>query len=197
MELILIRHGETDGNARRQYIGRTDLPLNRRGREQVLALRERAGLPDELLVFQSPLLRTVETAQILFSKKGLSDARLAELDFGAWEAKTYAELEASCREHLWRWYDDPWHVAPPEGETLQALDARVTAWHEEHVRPAASAASLAAVTHGGPLRWWLAKYLLQDITRFPLLHVPTAGYVRVERTASGGWKLAEGEITAR
>jgi len=197
MELILIRHGETDGNARRQYIGRTDLPLNSRGREQVMALRERAVLPDEPMVFRSPLLRTAETAQILFSKKGLPDARLVELDFGAWEAKTHAELEASCRDRLWRWYDDPWHVAPPEGETLQDLDVRLTAWHEEHVLAASSDAAIVAVTHGGPLRWWLAKYLLQDITRFHALHVPTAGYVRVVRTASGGWELAEGEITAR
>ena len=185
MELIFVRHGETDGNARRQYIGRTDLPLNGRGREQIRTLRETLALPETSRVFHSPLRRTTETTQLLFFKGGIPDPRLMELDFGAWEARTYAEIEAEDRDHLWRWYDDPWQVAPPGGETLQDLDARLTSWHEDTVLAAAPDDTLVIVTHGGPLRWWHAKYVLQDTAHFSNLHVPPGGCLRVRRNEKG------------
>lgn len=202
MDVIWVRHGETAGNALRQYIGRTDLPLNDAGREQILQLRERlrSELASVTHVYHSPYQRTRETMSLLLgtdiqSPTTYSDPRLAELDFGDWEAKSYADLEALDRDHLWRWYDDPWRVAPPNGETLHDLDTRLASWHEEVVLAATLPDTLLVVTHGGPLRWWYALHVLQDPARFPTLHLPPGGYVHVRHTAEG-WELVQGEITS-
>ncbi|PWK14821.1 histidine phosphatase family protein [Tumebacillus permanentifrigoris] len=199
MELILVRHGETSGNALRQYIGRTDLPLNERGSQQIIELRNRLAplLTKVTRLSHSPLLRTQQTAELLIPDfdQHSADPRLLELNFGDWEAQTYAELEATAREQLWRWYDDPWTVAPPNGETLQDLDIRLSAWHERIACDASADETLLVVSHGGPIRWWYAKYVLQDPARFHHLHLPPGGFAHVRRTTDG-WTLVEGEITA-
>ena len=66
IDIFFIRHGATEGTLRRRYIGRTDEPLCEAGLAQVKALQKRGLSVDE--VFVSPLLRTRQTADILFPK---------------------------------------------------------------------------------------------------------------------------------
>ena len=66
-KLHLIRHGLTSGNLQGLYIGSgTDIPLCDEGRAQLAELKERFEYPQVDTVFSSPLLRAVETANILF-----------------------------------------------------------------------------------------------------------------------------------
>ena len=66
-KLHLIRHGMTAGNLQGLYIGSgTDIPLCDEGRAQLNDLKERFEYPQVDTVFSSPLLRAVETANILF-----------------------------------------------------------------------------------------------------------------------------------
>lgn len=62
MQVVLIRHGQTPGNALRRYIGRTDEPLSAEG---VRALEAFGTLPEVRHVFVTPLCRTQQTARIL------------------------------------------------------------------------------------------------------------------------------------
>ena len=66
-KLHLIRHGLTSGNLQGLYIGSdTDIPLCDEGRAQLAELKERFEYPQVDTVFSSPLMRAVETANILF-----------------------------------------------------------------------------------------------------------------------------------
>ena len=66
-KLHLIRHGMTAGNLQGLYIGSgTDIPLCDEGRAQLAELKERFEYPQVDTVFSSPMLRAVETANILF-----------------------------------------------------------------------------------------------------------------------------------
>ena len=66
-KLHLIRHGMTAGNLQGLYIGSgTDIPLCDEGRAQLKELKERFEYPQVDTVFSSPLVRAVETANILF-----------------------------------------------------------------------------------------------------------------------------------
>jgi probable phosphoglycerate mutase len=73
--LYLIRHGETDWNARRLLQGRRDIPLNARGRSQAVAsgvcLNWVLPAPAEVDFIASPLGRTRETMQIVRQQLGL------------------------------------------------------------------------------------------------------------------------------
>ena len=70
-KLHLIRHGMTAGNLQGLYIGSgTDIPLCDEGRAQLKELKERFEYPQVDTVFSSPLVRAVETANILFPNAG-------------------------------------------------------------------------------------------------------------------------------
>ena len=187
MELILVRHGETDGNAKRQYIGRTDLPLNEAGRLQAQALAQTLAGRRVDRVLHSPSRRAEETAAFLLEGRELqamAEPRWAELDFGAWEALTYEEIERRDRDRLWAWYDDPWQVAPPGGETLRALDARLGAWLASMEE---EAGTVLVVTHGGPIRWFLAKLARQDARLFSSISIRPGACV-ICRRHDGSWE---------
>ena len=84
-KLHLIRHGMTAGNLQGLYIGSgTDIPLCDEGRAQLNELKERFEYPQVDTVFSSPLLRAVETANILFpdAKHTFTVHDLREAGFG-------------------------------------------------------------------------------------------------------------------
>lgn len=94
IDIFFIRHGATEGNLRRRYIGRTDEPLCEAGIAQVKALQKRGLSVDRLFV--SPMLRTRQTADILFPKMHYTVVDgLIETDFGRFEGKSADKLSAT------------------------------------------------------------------------------------------------------
>lgn len=65
MEIVLARHGETDWNLSGRLMGRKDISLNECGREQARNLREKLLDMDFDCCFSSPLMRALETAEIV------------------------------------------------------------------------------------------------------------------------------------
>ena len=62
MIFYLVRHGETDWNARQIVQGTTDIPLNERGLEQAARARElMKNIPLDV-IYSSPLVRAFRTA---------------------------------------------------------------------------------------------------------------------------------------
>ncbi|MBS0559235.1 MAG: histidine phosphatase family protein [Proteobacteria bacterium] len=93
-------------------------------------------------VWTSPLLRCRAVADAL--GPNAVDARLIELDFGAWDGMAW---DAIPRAALDAWAADPLGFAPPGGESGGALIARVAAF-----RAALPDGDHAVVAHGGPLK---------------------------------------------
>ena len=94
-KLHLIRHGMTAGNLQGLYIGSgTDLPLCDEGRAQLAELKERFVYPQVDTVFSSPLLRAVETANILFpgAAHQFTVHDLREAGFGKFEGRPVKDL---------------------------------------------------------------------------------------------------------
>ncbi|WP_051223940.1 histidine phosphatase family protein [Pseudoclavibacter soli] len=98
----LIRHGETDWNAQRRIQGRTDIPLNDRGRAQARVAAERLMNTDWQRIYTSPLQRAADTASIVAEVLGLPAPGVlddvAERSFGEIEGLTYAERTARFAE---------------------------------------------------------------------------------------------------
>lgn len=94
--IYLIRHGEIEGENPRKFIGRTDLPLTNRGRQQLGALRDHLSVQSFERVVCSPLMRCKESADILFASSKLtieSEQDFSEIDLGDWEGLTVAEVK--------------------------------------------------------------------------------------------------------
>lgn len=165
MMWYLIRHPETEWNRSGRYQGWCDLPLSARGEQQRQELLLRLqGLPPIAAVLSSDLGRCLAVASPLAQRLGCSlliQPELRELNFGAWEGLTFAQISAQFPEQQARWLANPLLVAPPGGETLQQLQLRVrgslTPWLSEDV---------AIVTHGGVIAA-IVQWLIG-----PELHLP-------------------------
>ena len=128
--LYLVRHGETLANREYRYIGTRDDPLSSHGQAQAIQLTEAlSGLP-VAAVYSSPLRRTYHTALPIAVRHSLEVQRvedLRECDFGRWEGLSRAEVLESSPEdsqRLREWEQNT-SVAPPGGESFEALQQRV------------------------------------------------------------------------
>ncbi len=169
----LLRHGEVIGGTR--FRGRSDDPLTPKGWRQ---METALASPRWTQVVTSPLRRCADFARDWGARHQLPvtvEPRLAELDFGAWEGRTPAEVHARWPAALARFWNDPWQHPPPEGEDLTAFSQRVqAAWRDWHSQPG----DILFVTHGGVIRMLLAH--LHDWPRQRLLEIDVGYGERVD-----------------
>ncbi len=157
LTLVLTRHGLTDRSIPEQHLGqKIDISINDTGRRQADALRRRlAGTAFERVI-TSPLFRARETADIV-AGRGVeieADPRLKEMDYGAWEGRTYAELDENDGPSRRAWLERPDELRCPGGESGDDVARRVAAFLDdlldEHRRWIARASFRAATATGGP-----------------------------------------------
>src|SRR5258708_26825782 len=118
MTILLVRHGETDGNAAR-ILQRPDVPLNERGMRQAEQLARRLSAGGLVCIVCSDLLRARMTAAPLAARSGIAieeSPLLQERNFGALRGLPYAALTENPFEG---------DFAPPNGEDFPTFHARV------------------------------------------------------------------------
>jgi alpha-ribazole phosphatase len=104
-------------------------------------------------VLSSPSRRCLELARAL-APDVHTDARLLEIDFGAWEQRAFDALERAAID---AWAAAPWDFVPPGGESAACMAARVDAALDDVL--ALRASHTVVVAHGGPLRVILGRLL--------------------------------------
>jgi broad specificity phosphatase PhoE len=175
--LVLVRHGQTDANARGLLQGRVDLPLSELGRRQAQALA--ALVPTDARVVVSPLRRAQETAAA-FGREIEVDERWIELDYGELDGRPIADVP----EELWqRWRADV-DFAPPGGESLATLGRRVRTACED-LAAEATEADIVVVSHVSPIKAAVAWALGVGDELSWRLHVAPASVTRI--AVRGGW----------
>jgi alpha-ribazole phosphatase len=149
IEILLIRHGETAGNAKKQYIGRTDVPLSPEGAEKA---KLTAVHYDTKQVYVSPLLRARQTASIKFpnAEQRVIDG-LREMDFGVFEGRSAEEMQFDSEYESWvqsRCLD-----RCPGGDTFDEFKSRVLAAFNDIINDFLSLREERAVivAHGGTI----------------------------------------------
>lgn len=139
MKLILVRHGEIDSNLRKIYSGRSDEPLNVRGRQQAAEAADQFRQLDLAALFTSPLRRTVETASIIGRQLGLAPQIVPafnELLMGPWEGLSEDEVERRFSADFGLWNSRPADLRLVGRETLDELQNRAldgVVWAKEQV----------------------------------------------------------------
>jgi broad specificity phosphatase PhoE len=136
--ILLVRHGETDWNIEGLVQGRSDLPLNERGREQAHAVAGALGGRGIRRIVSSPLRRAMQTAGIIAAALGLDrfdvDADLVEQAFGRAEGRRWADATAEYPDGV------------PGVEDRPSVVTRATAALERWAMPGRT---IAVVTHRG------------------------------------------------
>jgi probable phosphoglycerate mutase len=118
--LILVRHGESTGNADGLLLGRIDAPLTERGLTQAKAAGPSVAGATRLI--SSPLARARDTAEALGTGLPVEiDDRWIEVDYGEFDGRPLG----SVPDEVWtRWRSDP-DYRPPGGESLSEAGSRV------------------------------------------------------------------------
>jgi probable phosphoglycerate mutase len=162
--LLLVRHGQIHANIDSRWHGSTDGELTPRGLEEarLVAAHLARTRPDAVAVHTSPLKRARDTAAPIAAALGVPvivTPGLAEYGIGVLEGETFADLADIHRFFEQSVADIDW--APPDGESLGAVGARViAAWRAiAHAHPAAA---VVVVSHGAAIGVGLAMLLKDD-----------------------------------
>lgn len=133
LTLVLVRHGETEGESSIRYHGRNDVALSELGRAQMRAARgeieARFGNTTFDHIFATPLSRARESAQIIAGRdaKIVTVEEFIEVHFGLFEGLTRDEIQQRHPIEFEKWRADP--LAPtytyPGGENRAGFTARV------------------------------------------------------------------------
>ncbi|MDM7325624.1 MAG: histidine phosphatase family protein [Thermosynechococcus sp. Uc] len=174
MRLILIRHGEAVGNASKVMLGRQDVPLTERGRQQALALREK--LPPPNAIYTSPLQRCRDTATLMNPCPDLKIQELAELieiDQGIFTGLTWAQAQAQHPDLCAELEESDYLIPVPEAESMaMAWQRAKQAWKK--LRRHSDEDCVWCVSHGGFLQCLISVVLGSD--RLWGIEIPPAAW---------------------
>ena len=136
--LYLMRHGRTDWNVRHKLQGRTDIPLNEEGRQMARDAHDEYLDTHFDICYCSPLIRAVETAEILLEGRNVpivKDNRLLEMCFGDYEGIEHSFKITDCPINVI--FQDPASYKESVGgaETIEELNARTKSFLDELVYP--------------------------------------------------------------
>jgi broad specificity phosphatase PhoE len=179
MEIVLVRHGETEWSRDGRHTGRTDLPLTENGRRQAELLRGALAEWGFTQVLSSPLQRALETCRLA----GLGDSAqttddLREWDYGEYEGITTAQIRESRPD----WY--LWRDGCPGGEQAADVGRRV-----DRVIASLGEGDVALFAHGHVLRVLAARWIGLEPEAGALLALGTGtlsvlGYERETRVVT-------------
>jgi alpha-ribazole phosphatase len=150
MKLHLLRHPQPAVAAGLCY-GASDIGVDPGALESVLAALRRAGLPGSLPVYTSPLRRCAELARRLAPPELHIDARLAEMDFGAWEMRAWSAI---ARTDVDAWNADLLGYRPGGAENVREVAQRVAAFR--NALSSSGTREALVICHAGTIRLLLA-----------------------------------------
>ena len=186
-QILLVRHGETDGASSIRYFGSTDIELSDQGRAHMAQVAARLASRRVDLWLASNLRRSWAAAGIVSRGAPVRiDPDLREIHFGQWEGLTREEIQARDPVLFQDWQAGAEGFEYPGGEARAAFRTRVGRAVERIL--ASEAANAAGVLHKGVIR-----ELARQLTGSPLPadQPPLGGVVVLTRVAGGAWVLGE------
>ncbi|WP_433501526.1 bifunctional RNase H/acid phosphatase [Sphaerimonospora sp. CA-214678] len=186
--LLLLRHGETPLSIEKRFSGLGDPRLTSNGTAQAEAAAARLSREpyDIGVIVSSPLKRARQTAEAVAVRTGLTvevDEDLREIDFGAWEGYTFAEVQQRWPEQLAAWLADQ-EVPPPGGESFADAARRVDRARERIVK-ANEGRCVLMVSHVTPIKLLLRFALNAPPEAMHRMHLDLACLSAIDYYADG------------
>jgi len=185
LELVFLRHGETDSNKKETYLGWTDTDLNEEGIRQAQCAKQKLLDAKFDFIYSSPLKRAVQTARVL--AKGLNteiivDNSLKERNFGIWEDITYKEITLRYPKEHDLWIKDWVNYCIPEGESCTNLYERVEKFIDDLIMSIHESENISVliVTHLGCIRNAISHLLGMGVEGFWRFKISNCGITKVQ-----------------
>jgi broad specificity phosphatase PhoE len=156
VEIILLRHGETEWSKAGRHTGRTDLPLTPHGEKQARALARVLSGRSFALALVSPAGRARRTAELAGLTSYEVDPDLWEWDYGGYEGIATRDIRTS-RPGWYVWRDGviPGDAEHP-GETVEEVGERAD---KVVARIRSVEGDILIIAHGHCLRVLAARWL--------------------------------------
>ncbi|MGB2692479.1 MAG: histidine phosphatase family protein [Thermodesulfobacteriota bacterium] len=173
MNLILIRHGETDWNRIGRCQGVADIVLNENGKRQASELAHSLRDHNIDAIYSSDLKRARETAEHIAEHHGLPvrlEPGLQEMNQGDLEGLTFPDIRDQYAEVLKQWRESPETLRLPSGESL--IEVQERAWkvfekvHDNHIGE-----TVVAVSHNLTIITLLCKITGVGLKGFRDFHI--------------------------
>jgi broad specificity phosphatase PhoE len=194
--LYFVRHGESEANVLKVISNRGSghgpvlgHGLTERGRRQAEELAEnlRGSGADAGRIFASPLLRAVQTAQVLSNALGVdwevTDA-LREFDCGVAEGRSDPEAWELHRQVMEQWLQGQFAARIEKGESLLDVQRRFVPFVRSLGETEGRSGTYILVGHGG-LYLSVLPFVLVNLDPGSVLHFPNAAFVLAETQPEG------------
>ena len=192
--LVLVRHGQSEWNAKNLFTGWKDPGLTDQGEAEAknagrLILEQNIRFD---LMYTSMLSRAQKTGDIILGVLNhkevpiVKNEALNERDYGSLAGLNKDDARKQWGEkqvHIWRRSFD---IPPPDGESLKDTADRVLPYFEAEIMPKViSGSSILIAAHGNSLRALIMKLdsiSSEDIVK---LEIPTGAPIQYEFTSDG------------
>ena len=169
--LIVIRAGATDYDLQERIRGTLDMPLSMEGVAAATRAGERLAADPPTAIYASADETAEETAWIIGSACGMKPKHLPNLgnvDMGLWQGRLVEEIRDTQPRLHRQWQDNPWSVAPPEGELLEEACERVEAAIEKIFKrhPGGTVAVVVPRPLDAIVTWLVSGRSMGDLWRF-------------------------------
>lgn len=162
MNLIFIRHGQTDLNYKKAYQGKINTSINENGIKNAKELKVKLKKFKIDKVYTSPLKRVKETLNIVLQENKVDiikeDIRIEEIDFGDWDTIPYEKVSVRYEKEYKEFLSDYENFTFPKGESFESFYNRCSEFLDDIIDVNSDETVLVA-THGGVIRAFLC-YLL-------------------------------------
>jgi 2,3-bisphosphoglycerate-dependent phosphoglycerate mutase len=202
--LVLVRHGESEGNRRNIFTGWRDLGLTERGRDEALAVGNQLAAAGMVFdsAFTSALKRSQETALIILQRLGQTvemhaSSALNERDYGELTGLNKSDAASRWGAEQVRQWRRSFAVRPPGGESLKDTAGRVLPFYRLEILPhLAHGERVLVVAHGNSLRALLMALDGLSVHDIEQVEIRT-GDIRAYRCDPAGNVTKASDLTGR
>ncbi len=129
MDIIMLRHGQTEDNIKKIF-SRDNTPLTQKGIDEILSAKDLLKDINYEKLYYSPLNRTVQSLEYLGLRGERAD-NIREIDFGIFTGRTFKEISDIYPEETKAWVADSINYRIPQGESLVDVYGRISRFLED------------------------------------------------------------------
>ncbi len=181
MKIYLVRHGETEANTQKKYLGSSHSPFTEKG----LLDNEKNILKLSTVkidaIYTSPCKRCLSVADTLAEKISIHpvpDNRLKELDFGIFENMSWQQAKNTYTDEFEKWCSNTYEYKIPDGESQAELDNRIALFVEELLHSRYN--NIVVFSHAGPIMSIISKLLKLNPLQKWQFKISTGSMVQIE-----------------
>jgi broad specificity phosphatase PhoE len=164
LNILLIRHAQTNWNISGRFQGVTDVPLNNVGLIQAEKIAERLSYFKIDSIYSSDLSRAFNTSKVIAKRHGIhvkTSDKLREINFGEWEGKTKEEIiNLGFESEYNEWKRNPHKVKFLVEGSLKNVQSRAVNYIKEILEENYDKRNIVIVSHGAVLKT-IIIYLLE------------------------------------